>query len=242
MADRNAAREAAIITGFFAIITTLLTIFGPDLREVLLGQPGADIEQTTPEEKPDAPAKEPDQSKVEEDEPIKQPPKIGDTGSFVNGGETYTWKIMKDGNKWMTNNLNTVVDGSWCYDNKSANCEKYGRLYNWEAAKEACAQLGDGWRLPTEKEWEALRNEYGGRGKAYPPLIAGGSSGFDARLGGYRNVDGSFLYLGVHGGYWSATEADGGFAFYYFFTRTNEAMYRDNSDQRFAFSVRCLQD
>ena len=242
MADRKAAREAAIIGGLFAIITTLLTIFGPDLREVLLGQPGDDIEQTTPEQKPDAPAKEPDQSKVEEEEPIKQPPRIGDTGSFVNGGKTYTWKIMKDGNKWLTKNLNIVVDSSWCYDNAPGNCDRFGRLYTLGAAKEACSELGDGWRLPTDKEWETLRNEYGGSDKAYPPLIAGGSSGFDARLGGLRYMDGSFLNLGDNGTYWSAPEADGGNAFSYDFYRTSEAMNRYYYDQRFAFSVRCLQD
>ena len=122
------------------------------------------------------------------------------------------------------------------------NCEKYGRLYNWGAAKEACAELGDGWRLPTDKEWETLRNEYGGSDKAYPLLIAGGSSVFDARLGGGRFTGGSFLFLGDYGDYWSATEADGGNAFSYDFNRTNEAMNRGNGAQRFAFSVRCLQD
>ena len=166
----------------------------------------------------------------------------GSAGKFTYSGMEYTWKIMKDGNKWMTKNLNTVVDGSWCYDNKSANCDKYGRLYTWKAAKEACSELGGGWHLPTDKEWRSMVNEYGGSDKAYPPLIAGGSSGFDARLGGYRSIGGSFLDLGDHGNYWSATEADGVTAFYYNFYRTLEAMDRGDSAQRFAFSVRCLQD
>nr|WP_244831644.1 hypothetical protein [Candidatus Vampirococcus lugosii] len=30
---------------------------------------------------------------------------------------------------------------SWCYDDDSANCEKYGRLYNWDAAMTVCQQL-----------------------------------------------------------------------------------------------------
>ena len=92
--------------------------------------------------------------------------------------------ILINNQSWMTQNLNVKVDSSWCYDNAPGNCDKFGRLYTWEAAREACTVFGDGWRLPTDEEGKTLRNEYGGRGKAYPPLIAGGSSGFDARLGG----------------------------------------------------------
>lgn len=34
----------------------------------------------------------------------------------------------------MSKNLNVKTEGSWCYDNKPENCEKYGRLYTWAAA------------------------------------------------------------------------------------------------------------
>jgi len=36
-----------------------------------------------------------------------------------------------------------------CYDNNSASCAKYGRLYNWEAAKKACPS---GWHLPNNED------------------------------------------------------------------------------------------
>ena len=132
---------------------------------------------------------------------------------------------LKDKETWMVENLNINVPGCYCYDNDPAHCAAYGRLYTFEAAKAGCNAIG--MRLPTDEEWEALRNKYGGREKAYNRLIEGGSSGFDARLGGYRSIDGSFLDLGDYGYYWSATEADGGNAFVYNFYRTNEAMNRD---------------
>ena len=43
-----------------------------------------------------------------------------------------------------------------------SNCEEYGRLYTWEAAKRACESLGKGWRLPTDEEWKVLANSVGG--------------------------------------------------------------------------------
>lgn len=54
---------------------------------------------------------------------------------------------------WMAKNLNVNVEGSWCYDNDPANCEKYGRLYTWDAAMKACPS---GWHLPSKEEFEAF--------------------------------------------------------------------------------------
>jgi uncharacterized protein (TIGR02145 family) len=110
-------------------------------------------------------------------------------------GNTYATKIMKDGKRWMTKNLNIKVDDSWCYEDKSSNCNEYGRLYTFEAAKEGCQLLGNGWRLPTDEEWREMAKQYGGAdddasdgGKAaYEALLGNGSSGFAAQLGGWRN-------------------------------------------------------
>ena len=47
---------------------------------------------------------------------------------------------------WAKKNLNCDVEGSKCYENKPENCEKYGRLYNWETFKTVCPA---GWHLPS---------------------------------------------------------------------------------------------
>ena len=59
-------------------------------------------------------------------------------------GNVYGFEPMKDGKVWMTKNLNLNLNikGSYCYDDKPANCDTYGRLYTWEAAKEGCKMLG----------------------------------------------------------------------------------------------------
>ena len=51
--------------------------------------------------------------------------KVYKTFSIKVEGETYTW---------LAENLNYVVDDSWCYGDDPANCEKYGRLYSTWAA------------------------------------------------------------------------------------------------------------
>lgn len=72
-------------------------------------------------------------------------------------------ELMK---KWMKKNLDVETENSQCYDDNPANCQKYGRLYTWEEAKKACASLGNGWRLPTNADWNALVNAAGGANKA----------------------------------------------------------------------------
>ena len=167
-----------------------------------------------------------------------------------NDGNNYRTKVMEDDKRWMTQNLNLKVENSWCYDNKSTNCTKYGRLYTWEAAKEACAELGNGWRLPTDNEWQNMAKKYGGaqdeandKGKAaYQALIKGGSSGFAAQLGGWRYRNGYFYYAGTIGFYWSSSPGGSSDAWYYYFHRSSGQLYRYYYYRDDGHSVRCLQD
>ena len=179
---------------------------------------------------------------------------IGDMGSFDHQGTIYTWKVMDDGKKWLTRNLNVEVDNSWCYENDSNYCEIYGRFYKWKAAKEACLTLGDNWRLPSDEDWKKLAIQYGGyhdwkTGKdignpkeAYHALMKEGNSGFAALLAGWRDLSGNYDYLGENGIFWSSSLRDStdarGFGFY----QKRSMMARGNGDWNFGHSVRCLQD
>jgi len=80
------------------------------------------------------------------------------TSTFTDSRDGKKYKSVKIGPKtWMAENLNYEVKGffakSKCYENQESNCQKFGRLYNWSAAKSACPK---GWHLPSMEEWSKL--------------------------------------------------------------------------------------
>ena len=160
-------------------------------------------------------------------------------------------KRIADGKEWTTANLNVSTPSSYCYDDAESDCRRYGRLYAWESAQRVCRSLGDGWRLPTDDEWRQLVNHYGGLGNdspekskaAYAALMSGGTSGFNAVLGGNRSVDGKYERLEAHGMYWTASENDPLTAPFYNFGQGSQALYRQPQGQKqMAVSVRCVRE
>jgi uncharacterized protein (TIGR02145 family) len=152
---------------------------------------------------------------------------------------------------WMKKNLSIETEGSWCYDEDSASCETYGRLYTWQAAMVACPS---GWHLPSNAEWQTLVDFAGGEETAGAKLksVSGWNSGgngtddfgFSALPGGYRYSDGDFNSAGDRGSWWSATE-NGGYASYAYFRYMdddNDYVGRADNDKNSGFSVRCLRN
>lgn len=163
---------------------------------------------------------------------------------------TISSRRMADGKEWTTGNLNVDVAPSYCYNDSALNCRRYGRLYTWAAASRACDTLGDGWRLPTDDEWRQLARRYGGvsddsgdKGRAaFKALLSGGTSGFNAVLGGNRS-DGQYARLGAHGFYWTASENDARSAPFYNFGKGGQALHRQpQGDKQMAISVRCVRE
>ncbi len=157
---------------------------------------------------------------------------------------------------WSTRNLDTLVEGSMCYDDDPENCEKYGRLYTWALAmgvdtKFDAKQLGDvvhpyigicpsGWHLPSDKEWQDLYEflqEYPDYG-AYFTNLTGGA--FDYK-GYYRSE-------GYEALYWSSTEYDvSGTDYEYEFAyvwsyRADGSVGTDNAHKITGAYVRCVED
>jgi uncharacterized protein (TIGR02145 family) len=161
-------------------------------------------------------------------------------------------KRMQDGRQWSTTNLDVDIDGSYCYGDAPANCRRYGRLYTWEAAQKGCLSLGEGWRSPTNDEWRLLATRYGGlreesddTGKAaYTALVTGGSSGFDALLGGGREATSrEYARLEAHGFYWTASETGASTAWIYNFGKGGQSVNRHKEMlKQWAFSVRCIRN
>jgi uncharacterized protein (TIGR02145 family) len=192
---------------------------------------------------------------------------VKDTTKFCDSrdGKKYTYK--KIGNQtWMAENLNYEVEGSKCYDNKQENCVKYGRLYNWETAINACPE---DWHLPKYTEWDTLLTTIGekmsGKNAAGRKLKAKNGwnrrnngrdgngiddYGFSALPGGahYRDderIDG----IGRYGFFWTATDEwssitnDNSYIAYRTgFWNDDSSMQKSINLKSSLFSVRCVYE
>jgi len=170
--------------------------------------------------------------------------------SFTDSRNGQTYKTVKIGSqRWMAENLNYTMANSWCYGEGGQvydvfaygdgvtltstqiqdNCNTYGRLYTWNAAKTACPT---GWHLPTRDEcdqlfesvsgtkfddygnWSAwsveFDNDAGKKLKSQYGWYYDGNGTddfqFSALPGGYRYSDGNFYDAGYYGYWWTATD------------------------------------
>ncbi len=124
-------------------------------------------------------------------------------GTLVDSRDGKAYKTVAIGEQvWMAENLDFAgVDSSFCYNDSSENCEKYGRLYPWyEAVNSGSAEYDkffediyysgktdaqlqgicpDGWHLPRLKEWLLLNRYSLELGNDNYPLYAEGFWGRD---------------------------------------------------------------
>jgi uncharacterized protein (TIGR02145 family) len=171
-------------------------------------------------------------------------------GSFTDARDGKTYKTVKIGTQtWMAENLNYEAENSKCYGNEPANCQKYGRLYDWETAKNVCPS---GWHLPNNDEWQVLVDFAGGYEAAGEKLKAKSgwnnngngtdAFGFAALPGGYGSSNGDFYNVGYYGYWWSATENFAYRAYHHSVHYGYESVNYNYHHKKRLFSVRCLQD
>jgi len=155
-----------------------------------------------------------------------------------------SYKTVKIGHYvWMAENLNyETKKGSVCYENKAENCEKYGRLYTYNAALNACPQ---GWHLATTEEWSDLEEYSGGADNlkeinGFAALPAGILSGSDMEAAG----DDVFLNIDVLSAFWANTQKknDRKGAYYYMWTDDSKINYDTGNFSTEKNSVRCVKN
>ena len=104
------------------------------------------------------------------------------------------YRTIEIGGKcWFADNLNRTLASKVgqvkCYGDSEANCETYGRLYNWLAATQNDAGAGvqgicpTGWHLPTNDEWVAMLQATGGQVN-----VEGNGRGLKSTLNYWRPV------------------------------------------------------
>ena len=175
-------------------------------------------------------------------------------GSMIDSRDGQTYKTVTIGSQtWMAQNLNYETADSYCYNDDEANCSQYGRLYTWDAAKEACPS---DWHLPSLTEWNTLRTTVGGNVLTERKVSEGvrstfgwikGQNGtdafsFSALPAGSRVPDGTYGGEGSHACFWSSTEHLGIGA--YAMSLTIFSMQSDSmshSRKVYGRSIRCLK-
>jgi len=184
-------------------------------------------------------------------------------GTITDNRDNKTYKTITIGKQtWMAENLNYNIDTSWCYNNDELNCEKYGRLYDWNTASRACPNE---WRLPSRIDWELLKKTVGRmaeklvskiewyeRNEEYEwcfGLPAGGiyELGFSALPGGsYDFGNRSFYGAGWDAIWWSYEQGDKG-AYYWNISSYDcrsmiDGLRRRDHYKEYGFSVRCIRN
>lgn len=202
--------------------------------------------------------------------------------TFIDSRDGNTYKWIQLGNQiWMAQNLAWLPEVSpsgsgslvgpyyYVYDYNGFdvenakslyNYDKYGVLYNWEAATNACPT---GWHLPTDEEWiileetlgmdpqDAIKDRFRYSGDVGKKLRSQGgwfnneynnlNTGFDAFPAGYRNRGGSYKYIGNYTAFWTQSQNEF-YAMYRGLYYFNDGVYRDYFYKSGGFSVRCIKN
>jgi uncharacterized protein (TIGR02145 family) len=139
--------------------------------------------------------------------------------------------------------------------------EKYGLLYTYQAAQKVAPE---GWRVPTDEDWQMLEKKLGipdsevdklnaWRGEVASRFLAGFKDhvGFNAKLGGGR-LYGSFMYgtpftnKQVNGYYWSSSiihDTDSTtLAINRNFMRSENGIWRGTSKKEAAYHIKCVRN
>ena len=153
-------------------------------------------------------------------------------GTLIDKRDKQSYRTVKIGGLvWMAENLNYKTDGSYCYEDKDDNCNKYGRLY--DMGYENCPK---GWHVPSSEEWDDLFRIIGNRDVSLKwddenlSSISGDSSvigkklksksgwdddangtddyGFSALPGGSRSTFGTYSGIGTNSAWWTSSQTE----------------------------------
>lgn len=175
---------------------------------------------------------------------------------------------------WLAENLDysdsvatpALRGASWCANNDTTKCAKYGRLYTWGVAMDsATTGCGDGkscsasrprgicpegWHLPDSTEWSVLIDAVGGKDDAARWLKSGQGTnwdywgndflGFAMLPGNWRTASGSFRSF--YAAAWSSSETEATKAHFIQFKSDSYAVQPLADRKASGMSVRCVKN
>ncbi|MCE2754383.1 MAG: fibrobacter succinogenes major paralogous domain-containing protein [Ignavibacteriae bacterium] len=90
---------------------------------------------------------------------------------------------------------NRKKEGAWCYySGNTQNGSQFGKLYNWYAVTSPKGLAPNGWRIPTDEEFDIIFD------------CSDFPNQFGTLLGGGRYPDGMYLNLGQIGAWWTSSQ------------------------------------
>ena len=178
-------------------------------------------------------------------------------GSLTDSRDGQVYKTVTIGNQiWMAENLNYKTENSYCYNDSTENCAKYGRLYVWSEAMDVCPE---GWHLPDTTEWYTLLygtigdiavvgiEEVGRNIRSKNGWLNQGTGGIDATdalgfsvLPGGSGDFGSYVGKGYNANFWTALSYSNRES-YSVYISYNNAVAFSIDDKGIFESVRCLK-
>lgn len=155
------------------------------------------------------------------------------------------------------------TDKAYCYYNNSAGTS-YGALYTWAAASNGTHSsqnpsnvqgvCPDGWHLPSDEEWEQLRDYIGITGAggklketgtthwASPNTGATDEYGFTALPNGERSSNGAFENKGNNAFFWTSTQSSSSTGTGVFFVYNSSNFLWSSTSKNKGRAVRCVKD
>jgi uncharacterized protein (TIGR02145 family) len=137
---------------------------------------------------------------------------------------------------WMAQNLNYNPEKGvdYCYDDIPANCDSYGRLYDWKTALNVCP---GGWQLPSDKDFDELIAYLGGTGGAG----AEAKAILRVLFSGMGEVDGTFSNFGIGEYYWCSADKNLDWGICYQLNKINSSFHKSPLPKEAQISVRCIK-
>lgn len=186
----------------------------------------------------------------------------GENKVYDINGQAYT-TVQIGTQCWMAENLNTgtmLADVTsddptdngliekWCYSDTASYCDARGALYDWDELMNYTDTEGSrgicpyGWHVPSDADFETLLANYDS-GSVGTELKLNGSSGFNMIMAGEMNP-GTQTYdsLDALAVFWTSTETTPPTAAWVHYNENGATMSQTDSNENWAFSLRCLKD
>jgi len=199
---------------------------------------------------------------VVEEEAVEE---IFEFSEEIQDSEGNIYRTLQVGDQiWMAENLRTGSEygQSWCYSGHDFYCDRYGRLYDWEAVMAGSEEPGaqgicpSGWYVPTDEDWHILESFFATgscdasrlswgcfpAGSLMKTDVWGGDeeSMFAVLPAGYIERTGGSSNLNSYSFFWTSSKI-GDSVWRRGFLDSQGSVLRNTENPEYGYSVRCIK-